>query len=331
MRGLTPVSSSATVATPMVSERLRSRLDERPSAVLDSGRRLDPARAETPLDALITSVPDLPALSSAVGIVLAETSSGSATANSVAHAILTDPGLSARVLRLANSAYYGLSREVERVNDAVTVLGFRTVRSLVLVAGTYPLLKRGLGGYRLDGEELWFFSGAVAVAASLVAQQTRAADPDTAYGCGLLHDIGRIALDESLGERLEGVMAKVAAGEDFPTAEREELGFDHAEVGARMARGWNLPKCYVAAMRWHHQPDDAPSLGSDEQGTADCVHIGAALALSLGHGLGVDGLNHSLAPGTVDRLRIDAETYDTLAIRFLEEHPKQARLLAAAA
>ncbi len=337
MRGLTPsperLTRPAMTAAPTAAPtRLPERTIPGRTTPERTPPRSGPAPAPPTLDALVAAAADLPALSAAVGVVLAETGSGRATSNSVAAAILTDPGLAARVLRLANSAYYGLPREVLRMDEAVTVLGFRTVRSLVLVAGTYPLLKRPLESYRLDPEELWRFSGATAVAASLVAAETGAADADAAFGYGLLHDVGRLALDESLGDRLAAVLRRVESGESFTDAERAELGFDHAEVGAHLARGWNLPRPYVAAMRWHHRPDDAPeTLAPEERAAADCVHIAAALALSLGHGLGVDGLNHALAPGAVARLNLDADLYDTLAIRFLETHGAQSPLLASAA
>lgn len=282
------------------------------------------------LDSLLGSVPDLPALPSAVTQVLKETASGSATAGSVANAILADPGISARVLRLANSAYYGLSREVARVQDAVVVLGFRTVRSLVLVAGTYPLLRRPLESYRLDGEELWRYAGAVAIGAQTVAAQSGACDPDEAFGCGLLHDIGRIALDESLGDRLPIILRMTSDGlASFDEAERVHLGFDHGEVGAHMARDWNLPAAYVAAMQYHHRPEETPA----HSPIVDSVHIGMALALAMGHGLGIDGLGHRLSPDALDRLRVDGVGFERLAAEYTHAYAKHSNLfeLAAAA
>lgn len=280
------------------------------------------------LDSLVGAVPDLPALSTSVTLVLKETSSGSATSSSVANAILADPGIAARVLRLANSAFYGLSREVSRVQDAVVVLGFRTVRSLVLVAGTYPLLKRPLESYRLDGEELWRFAGAVAVAAHAVADRSGACDPDEAFGCGLLHDIGRVALDESLGDRLPIILRMTSDGlASFDEAERVHLGFDHGEVGAHMARSWNLPPAYVAAMQYHHRPEETPA----HSPIVDSVHLGVALALAMGHGLGVDGLGHRLSPDAMDRLRIDGTGFERLAADFTVAHAKHAKLFGAVA
>lgn len=280
------------------------------------------------LDGLVGAVPDLPALPTAVATVLKETGSGSATSSSVADAILSDPGIAARVLRLANSAFYGLSREVGRVQDAVVVLGFRTVRSLVLVAGTYPLLKRPLESYRLDGEEMWGYAGAVAVGAQTVAQRSGTCDPDEAFGCGLLHDIGRLALDESLGDRLPLILRSTGSGEtSFDEAERLHLGFDHGEVGAHMARGWNLPPSYIAAMHYHHRPEDA----SEHAPIVDAVHLGVALALAMGYGLGIDGLGHRLSPDAMERLKLDGAGFERLAADFTTNYAKHAPLLAAAA
>lgn len=280
------------------------------------------------IERLVESVPDLPALPSSVTHVLKETGSSAATSNSVANAILADPGIAARVLRLANSAFYGLSREVTRVQDAVLVLGFRTVRSLVLVAGTYPLLKRPLESYRLDGEELWQYAGAVAVGAHTVADLSGACDADEAFGCGLLHDIGRLAIDETVGDRLPIMLRMTSDGlASFDEAERVHLGFDHGEVGAHMARSWNLPPAYVAAMHYHHRPEDATT----HTATVDCVHLGMALALAMGHGLGIDGLGHRLSPDAMSRLKLDNVGFERLAAAFTTAHAKQSGLFEAAA
>jgi len=266
------------------------------------------------LDDIINSVPDLPALPSAVLAVMRETTSASATSSSVANQILTDQGLSARVLRLSNSAYYGLTREVGKVQDAVTILGFRTVRSLVMVAGTYPLLKRRLEGYAMEGEDLWHHSAAVAVAASVLARQTERFNADEAFCHGLLHDIGKVALAETLNGSLPKLMKMVERGSPFDEAERQVLGFDHGEVGAHLATRWNLPKPFVDAARWHHRPDENPTPSL----TVDAVHVAGVIAMQLGYGLGADGLGYTLSWSAIHRLGLDADALERVTANVEE-------------
>lgn len=261
------------------------------------------------LDAVIRAVPDLPALPSACLAVLKETGASSATATSVAAPILSDQGLSARVLRLANSAYYGLSREVVKVQDAVVILGFRTVRSLVMVAGTYPLLKRRLDGYAMDAEDLWRHSAAVAVAASVLARQTERLSPDEAFCYGLLHDIGKLPLAEVVNGQLPALLRRVETGIPFDRAERETFGFDHADVGGHLAARWNLPREFVNTARYHHRPDEAPETSP----AVDVVHVAVALSLQLGYGLGADGLGYTLCPNALQRLDLSADAMERIA------------------
>jgi putative nucleotidyltransferase with HDIG domain len=245
-----------------------------------------------------------------------------ATAQSVARHLGQDQALTARVLRLANSAYYGLPRQIVGVPDAVVVLGMRCVRNLCLVASTYPWMIRPLKGYELEPKALWTHSFGVAVAAQLLAQRTRRTAADLAFTAGLLHDLGKVALSIWLENKMTG-MVTIATRErlTFDEVERKVLGFDHAQVGAHMGESWNLPKPLVEVMRFHHQP------GTDEpvSDLVDCVHVADYMTMSLGLGLGGDGLRYEFSEPAMARLGLRPEDLEGIIDEFetaYEHHEK---------
>lgn len=219
-------------------------------------RPVAPAKRPTTLVELVDKTPDLPALPTVALATHRETGKPDATASSVATLVATDPALTARVLRLANSAYYGNARQVAAVSDAILLLGMRGVRNLCLLAGTYPWLQGGLAAYRLAPGALLSHSLATAIGSRAVAERT-SEDRDAAFTAGLLHDLGKVALAMWF-KPADGV---IGSRDD----ERRVLGFDHGQAGGELARRWNLPQSLVAAIACHHMP-----VG----GLEDAVHMG---------------------------------------------------------
>ncbi|HEY3399183.1 MAG TPA: HDOD domain-containing protein [Geothrix sp.] len=163
-----------------------------------------------------------------------------------------DPSLSAALLRLANSALYAGEGSVMDLRTAILRLGFDAVANLGTGAAVIRTLK---GGAHLDALRLWQHSVAVGLAAKGVCVLTkRHGQAETAFLTGLLHDIGKIALDTCFPEDYAGVLAQVAAGVPFVDAERSLLGMDHAEAGALLAADWSFPAAIVEVIRDHHDP-----------------------------------------------------------------------------
>lgn len=163
-----------------------------------------------------------------------------------------DPSLSATLLRLANSALYAGEGSIQDLRSAVLRLGFDAVANLGTGAAVIRTLK---GGAHLDALRLWQHSVAVGLTAKgtcILAK--RHGQAETAFLTGLLHDIGKIALDTCFPEAYTGVLARVAEGATFVEAEREVLGLDHAEAGALLAADWSFPTAIVEVIRDHHDP-----------------------------------------------------------------------------
>jgi putative nucleotidyltransferase with HDIG domain len=163
-----------------------------------------------------------------------------------------DPSLSATLLRLANSALFAGEGSVLDLRTAVLRLGFDAVANLGTGAAVIKTLK---GGAHLDALKLWQHSVAVGLTAKgICSLAKRHGQAETAFLAGLLHDIGKIALDTCFPEAYATVIQKVAEGAHFVDAERETLGLDHASAGALLAADWSFPEVIVEVIRDHHHP-----------------------------------------------------------------------------
>ena len=175
----------------------------------------------------------------------------------LARKIGQDQALSAKVLRVANSAFYGLPRQVGSVQEAVTVLGFGAVRSLVLSAGFVDAFSTD-DATCVDRNLYWQRSLVTATYAKAVAKYLRQ-DGEMAFSAGLLCDIGILVLDVCDHERFTALWQSVQDGENgLIEAERASFGFDHAELGAEVARRWKFPPVIEEAIRYQYQPEHLP-------------------------------------------------------------------------
>lgn len=219
-----------------------------------------PRRAPTAptLDQVAEAVAEVPALPLTVQRVMDACAGGDADARAVSEMILADQGLTANVLKLANSAYYGHPRRVTTVTDAVVLLGMSAIRSLALSSHTARLLSRPLPGYAMARGDLWRHSLAVAFVSRRLAAEGAAVAVEEAFVAGLLHDLGKVVLSDFLGDGFEELTV-TAHRRRIPlhVAERELLGFDHADVGARIAGAWRFPPPLVEAIGMHHRPAEA--------------------------------------------------------------------------
>jgi putative nucleotidyltransferase with HDIG domain len=265
---------------------------------------------------IVDKTSDLPTLPAAALRVMRETEASTSNAASIARILAHDQSLSARVLRLSNSAYYGLSRRITSLQESVVVLGMRCVRNLCLVASTYPWMSKPLKGYGLGPRELWTHSYGTALGAQMVAKRCGRVNDETAFTAGLLHDIGKTALSVWIDDKA-ALVAEYAARADitFDAAERKILGYDHTEVGEFLGARWNLPEEMVVAIRGHHDPERAETASH----LTDCVHLGNYLTMALGYGLGADGMHYLLSEASLERLGMSDATLEELAGPFVAE------------
>ena len=220
--------------------------------------------------------------------------------DALARMIEYDPGLTANVLQLSNSAYFGWSRSIRTVKEAIVRLGTNRIFQMVLCMSVAPLVRKPIKGYDMDSEGLWRHSIATAICAELVDAELELDCRGEAFTAGLLHDMGKIVLGtfvEVDDEPIKEVMRMDSLA--FNEAEQMVLGIDHAEVAAELLRTWNLPDDVSDAVRWHHQPSRAEE---NRRELADLVHVADILCMDFGFGGGADGLRYRLDKSASERL-----------------------------
>jgi putative nucleotidyltransferase with HDIG domain len=234
------------------------------------------------------------------------------TANSICDLIRMDQALTAQVLQMANSALLGYMPTCSSISDAVMRIGFNRLRTLVIGVTTSGPLTRRLDGYNLQEGDLYRHSLAAAMAAQRIARFLRYPDPEEAYVAGLLHDMGKMILDQYMQLDYGTVTAYIHEKQvELIQVEAQMFGIDHAGVGGLMATRWNFPLLLSDAIRFHH----VPSLARTKQDLASIVNIANAItpedALSL---TGMAGRYPH--PEATRLLRLDSERIDKIRVEM---------------
>ena len=179
----------------------------------------------------------------------------------IAEVIRRDPSLSARLLRMVNSVYFGLSTHVNNIEEAVFFLGLRQVRELAMATPVLEELEKLQNRSALPWKDLWRHSIATAIMTRDILGATALhIDDDTDYLVGLLHNVGKIIMAYSFPEELKAIMAlPTTTPEDVCAREREVLGWDHTQIGAYYLERHNLAEEIVIGVRYHSTPDQAPN------------------------------------------------------------------------
>jgi putative nucleotidyltransferase with HDIG domain len=202
---------------------------------------------------------NLPTIPTVLTRILQLVDGESASGRDLIEVIEHDQALTGKMLRLANSAFFGQSRRVATIPRAVVLLGFSTVRNLALGVKVWDALGGGVSRARL--EELWAHAVAVALAAKMLATRLRAGDPDEAFTAGLLHDTGRLVMAMRLKEEYWVAVGGATESQPVETIENATFGVDHAEVGGWLLEAWNLPPAIIDAVRQHHGNLARPGVG----------------------------------------------------------------------
>jgi HD-like signal output (HDOD) protein len=217
---------------------------------------VETAAAEAPLKQLVMTIRDLPAMPHVASKVLELSSDPETSATLLQQVIADDQAMTARILKIANSAMYACSRRVKTLSEAIVMLGFNSIRSLVVTSAARNLYTSGGARMGLKERLLWEHSIGCAFACRLMVAERHPALMEEAFLAGLMHDIGKLVLNLQLPERFEEIVQIVYnENRDFQPTERELLGFDHAQVGALLVNKWKLSPVLEEVIGQHHSPE----------------------------------------------------------------------------
>lgn len=255
------------------------------------------------LEQALARLKDLPALPLVVNELLASFGEPDVDLAQIVGKIANDQALAAKTLRLANSSFYGLQSKVRTIGQAIQVLGFDSVRALVVGAGVIASFGAGRdrGGHRgFDYEGFWRHAIGTALCARALARHA-GLNAELGFVAGLLHDLGRLVLVTRFPEHYAGVLAWRAQHDcELLLAEREVLGIDHAQVGRALGQHWRIPEAICRAIANHHQP-----MRQDDGDLPAMVHVANVIA----HGLDLADQEDDQVPvldqGAWDSLRLD--------------------------
>lgn len=251
---------------------------------------------------------NLSVLPQAVSTILRLADDLNASTREVERAFEQDPAITAKILRVANSAFYG-SAHVPTIGRAISLLGLSAVRSLVISVAFQQVSSVKGASRHFERLDYWRHSLATAVACRIIGKLKMPSKSEELYCAGMMHDIGYLVLERFFPEEFDQVViyAKQTL-KPMAAAEKEVLGFDHAEVGAVLARTWNLSPSIWAAIRYHHDPEQDDTWKS----TTELVAIANQLAYDGGFLNQNTGRFTPVGPSLLEEIGIPPEQYETI-------------------
>jgi len=266
---------------------------------------------------LIEKIDDLPTLPRTVLKITELVNDPKSSAKDLARIITDDQVLTARLLKLVNSSFYGFPQRISTVTGAIVLLGFDAIRSLLLTTSVFDLFANRNRKKKQDQERFWDHSLGCAVGAKVIGNYLRHDKIEELFVSGLLHDIGKIVEMMFLPDEFANVVAAVNKENILmTTAENKVLGFNHAEVGKLLVEKWNLPVKLVQVIAFHHQPHDAGNFALE----AAIVHLADIFCRALNIGYGGDNKIPPLDKLAWERLKIRSSAIDTIMATMLREY-----------
>lgn len=239
-------------------------------------------------------IKSVPLLSASATQLLQTTTDPDHDLREIVHIVKTDATLTARVLKVVNSAAFGLINEITSLDRAISYLGERLIVGIAIGDCASQLFNKELKGYEGEHGDLWRHDLRTAIASrEVIVQSNSEISPDLAFTAGLLHDIGKALISDYLQGTASEVLEKIEREEvsDYLSAEEELIGFDHARAGYELAKVWKLPESIAQVIRYHHTPSEAEEAHRE---LVYAVHLGDNIAMMGGCGTGADSMQYKL-------------------------------------
>ncbi len=249
---------------------------------------------QSDLEKIILDTIDIPSLPTVAVKALELINSDSSSVDELEKIISRDQSFSARLLRIANSPYYGMNRRIDTISSGVMLIGFNTMKSLVVAASLKDMHRK----FGLFEQKLWEHSLGVSVASSILARASKLAPPEEALVAGLIHDVGKTILNNSIPDKYAIITQKVyEEGTQYKDVEMDLLGYTHCDVGGLIARKWKLPKNLEIVIQYHH----AETLPTFEDSSFEslCQIVNVADSVCLSQSIGMKGPENIKVPYSI--------------------------------
>lgn len=261
------------------------------------------------LDQIMEEVNTFPSIPGSASELLSVLRNPEVEIDRIEQVLRTDPGLTANILKLTNSSYFGFANRIGSIRQAVLLLGHVRLRQIVMVSCVNSVMDGPVAGYELPIGALWDHSIAVSVAAEGLVRELEIRNAEEIFTAALLHDLGKLILGKYVERHAEAFDSISDKEMPHELVEKEILGIDHAEVGAVLLEAWGLPEGIVAAVRWHHDPESA----GRPQTMTDIVHMADVLSLMAGFGVGREGLRYQMSSEATRRVGIRSAQIERVA------------------
>ncbi|NOX33225.1 MAG: HDOD domain-containing protein [Deltaproteobacteria bacterium] len=264
----------------------------------------------------LSNIKELPTLPIVANNVIQLTQNPDSTAFEIAEAISLDQSLASRVLKTANSAYYGFPRKITTINYAIVVLGLNNIKNIVLSASIMEQFSRTGENLLLDRRDFWKHSLLCGIISKKISEHMRITNSEEMFMCGLLHDFGKMILDGFFHDEFVLVL-KLSNKKNFTMMEAENkiFGFNHSGVGALLLRRWSLPPSLVKAVEFHHSPDKSLSAFR----IASIVHVADYLCRRIGIGSGGDNVLPDLNKKAFKLVELTSKQINKMSLQITKE------------
>jgi putative nucleotidyltransferase with HDIG domain len=249
----------------------------------------------------------LPAFPATVHKVTSLINNPDSSLSELVEVIRLDQAITANILRMCNSAYFGLRHKVDNVHDAIMYLGKQNVVRAVLAAGSSRFFK-DTPGYEAEAKHLWEHAVGSALMSQILARKILKREDPQLFTAALLHDIGKIILGEFVSEKYHEIKNDMSVrSSSFLEAEENALGFNHAGLGGVITAAWNFPQDIQQAIAYHHRPDRHPATSSPMPWL---IHLADQACLMMGIGYGTDGLSYHGLDAALSRFGFSNEDFE---------------------
>lgn len=267
------------------------------------------------VEAILKSSKQLPPFPAVVQRVLQLVEDPRSSARQVVEVIQYDQSITAHVLRICNSAFFGLRRPVHSLHEALVKIGFNELMEIILSRSSAQLVSKACPGYDLEGGDLWRHSVTCALLSQIISRRLNQKPTPTQFTAALLHDIGKIILSEFVRDQFAAISGLIEkGGRSFIEAEKEVLGIDHAELGSKISEAWQFPKVIVLAIRYHHTPLLAP----EHKEMVNLIYLCDLVSLLMGIGGGADGLSYHAHNEIMEKYRLNEKDIEQFILQFNE-------------